>query len=307
MSKVMLALVLVLIATHGAVFYLGTKLSPSALTRIENAPGNEGLDDFKDKVQKWADESHERLKNATPEERQAKTDEMLGKVIQLFLVDLGLKLELLKADVQTSQAQVVSCAKCPQPVATDHKTAEGIASGGPVDHSQAVANRKKFEIQIIDSADPREITSLLSSVTSADVGEEFKSGETPSGHQMAKYAGKFSGQIIPLDRTQAVLYMVLDLKPDTSGKNRNKYEIKIGKDPKKFNSISAGEGSMEHFATNGDPSSPLFIQVRGDHKGSDYFQLYYIKHLEQFRGIFYATKEKNQPATPIGAVTLQKE
>lgn len=228
-------------------------------------------------------------------QKYEKADEILGKVMLLFLADIGFRLQ--KADVEVPIA--VS-------VAATAQTANIKTSALPETYNSAAQNdsdllnkssaikKMKSEKQILEALD----RSLIDSPKI-----ENAKGSVLSQNQIRRFEGRYNGTIKFIDRKRENLNVSWDLNIDyTKSELSGSFHLSI-EGPSK-NSKSNDTGYIDRIVSLSGDQEGFLVSACGD---ECYMQLYYNSAADQFYGNYYELlKGSKSKFQRLGIVELRK-
>lgn len=236
----------------------------------------------------------------TMEEKYKKADEILGKILTIFLADLGLHTSQGTAKRIGALSSIpLKPAAQPAPIGSPIQEPKSPAK---IQHQKLLEAEQKLKGNLSDP----DIDSFLSSVRLDDI--------TPEVHNSAPYSynypptsallsGQYQGQAILQDGS----HRIWEINMEVSGKTENDYfegteKITISENGKIF-SDQNGNGDLNGFRRSIGGSQAILVQA----SPTIYFQLYYLGNLDKFVGNLY---QKAAPGieqyTFKGNISLQK-
>lgn len=261
--------------------------------QAENTRSEEELRLMKEKFQSLLDSSD--LKKA---------DEVYGKMMTLFLVDLGLRIsEQQQKDLDVGKSQLLVCAaqsgqapaiKTPQAV---EKVAAEPEIPAAVRFAQVAAGRfKSTEWTLVNSASNEEILINLKKVKLNSIDAFLKDSPETKFSDLQKYYGTFRGRVSAVD-----------------GSNYGSLIMMVGASPEKEKQISGKielyrEGKVQSTSTfNGETwgNTPIGYQGNMVEMGKRFLQIYKIESADKIAGNFYE-RLPNGTTKLIGSFVLNR-
>jgi hypothetical protein len=305
--KDFLKIFLVLCAVVGA-FFFGrnygeeTKVESSEFKTLKsdnfnNNNAQEELANLKEKFQKLLDSSD--LKKA---------DDILGKIMTIFLADLSLQLtENQQKDIEIGKQACVM--KLPEPqvtVKTDHKPE--IKSDPKHEEEEPVVETKKSgirnegkfkaaEFEILEAQSAEDMARALKNLELKKIDSLLEGAPNSSFQQSKKFFGTYRGTI--LDSTGKIYgTMILDVKNTPAAKSPITGSFKLFKDGK--------ESVGSDFSTDSLGYSPEKFGATVIQMGSrGYIQVYKAESIQKIAGIYYE-RLPNGTSKTIGTFILSR-
>lgn len=301
--KILFVLVAIVIAfvsgrNYGETSVLESKDYKETKSHIaDNARSDEELRLMKEKFQTLLDSAD--LKKA---------DEVYGKMMTLFLVDLGLRVsEQQQKDLDTGKAQLALCSPSSTPAATA-KTKEKIEEApveAPKTHveenktprfSKLNSGRfKSTEWTLVNSSSNEEILRNLEKVKLTDIDSFLKGApETPFA-DLQKYYGTFRGRVSAVDGSNYGS-LVVQIGPGEKANNVTG-EVKLYR--------NGNNESTSNFTSNSWGYTPLGYQGNMVSMGGRFLQIYKIENADKMAGNFYE-RLPNGTTKLIGSFVLSR-
>jgi hypothetical protein len=232
-----------------------------------------------------------------------KADELLGKVMLLFLADIGFKLKesaqienpiadteeiLPPPKIQDTTEPEPAAVRPPQQKKIDTDTSSGLAGKSSV--IKALQTEKQIR-EALDKAiiDNPKIESAKGQILSPKKGKIFE--------------GRYSGDIKFLDGKRENLNVTWDLFPDQNKSEFSGTFTLAIHGPSK-NSDTKGYGSIDNIVSLSEDENGYLVNGCGD---SCYLQLYYNSAWDQFIGNYYEeSKGAQKKFQRLGIVDLKK-
>lgn len=264
-----------------------------------------GLDSpIKEKFQLLADgdlEDYYRLK--TMEEKYLKADELLGKIMVIFLADLGLRVSA-SAQNAAKQAPLVAGTHAPAPP----PFVPANAPSPPVPPKAVEGHSKRWEkneAQLLAVRNEREIEGMLRRVRIDDFDSSLKSTQLFSNRSdvLASLNGNFEGRaVVRPEGKGRTWYVHLQMAAAMQGSQlRGSAKIRMLENGKVF-SNSQNDGSIENFREFLGDGSAVLVQA----SPQAFFQLYYLKELDQVAANIYWKASAVGGFEHIGSITLKR-
>lgn len=249
-------------------------------------------------------EEYQSLKAEADKYKKAK--EILGKIMTLFLVDIGLrtaKIEKANPSVPTVALDSKPCLPPSPGQKTSHQAA--VTTDNAVSKSQQMANarlRKRFEVSIVDAQRESEVSDSLSKLKIDDLFSELKSSRKLSEEEASLLNGRYVGEITFFNNKPLPWTIEWSLNLRKSGTNWSGPQLIILTDSKgKVFSRSRNSGILKDFSGMQD-SSAILINVYGD---DGYLQVYPAPQFGKLYGNYYEKKGLDQ-FIQTGTAVLQK-
>ncbi|KYG64019.1 hypothetical protein AZI86_14525 [Bdellovibrio bacteriovorus] len=227
-------------------------------------------------------------------EKYEKADELLGKVMLLFLADVGFK-TIKSAAPELATSASPSPATTPPSVSTEKLVPEPAPSKPPI-------NRAGRGGRIHYLNDERSIQEVLANTIIEDPKVSLAQGSALTRRQIRLLAGRYTGAVKFLDRKRGDLSVVWELSPDYSKRDFSGTFFLSIHGPG-VNSDSRGRGNIDNIATLADDKEGFLVSACGDRC---YLQLYYNSPSDQFYGNYYETAEGTKKSVRSGTVELRK-
>lgn len=262
----------------------------------DNARSDEELRLMKEKFQNLLDSAD--LKKA---------DEVYGKMMTLFLVDLGLRIsEQQQKDLDAGKAQLAICSPAQTNTAAKEKEkhTEAVAEAPKTEEIIEKAPRfsklntgrfKSTEWTLVNSSSSEEILRNLEKVKLTDIDAFLKGAPQTSGHDLQKYFGTFRGKVSAVDGSDYGS-LVIAIGPAEKANNVTG-EVKFFRQGK-VQSNSA-------FTTDVWGYKPEGYQGNMVSMGDRYLQLYKIENTDKMAGNFYE-RLPNGTTKLIGSFVLNR-
>lgn len=267
--------------------------------QAENSRSEEELRTIKEKFQSLLDSAD--LKKA---------DEVYGKMMTLFLVDLGLRIsEQQQKDLDVGKSQLLMCAatvgqpaaikKQDPPISNSTSKAspeETVTAKEPRFSQLNVGRFKSTEWTLVNSSSNSEIQKNLEKIKLTDIDAFLKNAPETPATDVQKYFGTFRGRVSAVD-----------------GSNYGSIVIAIGPAQDKANYVTGEvkfyrQGNVESnssFTSNTWGYSPSGYQTNMVSLGGRYLQIYKIETSDKIAGNFYE-RLPNGTTKLIGSFVLSR-
>lgn len=224
-------------------------------------------------------------------QKYEKADELLGKIMLLFLADVGFRVQKsepveIATPASEMQAPVVANQPMTQTPATEDKKPTNLT------------DRSAF---IRSLGNEKRIVDALENVVIENPKLEAAKGTTPSRRQIKLLEGRYVGTVSFFDTKRGSLSVIWDLVPDYSKKGLSgTFTLSIHGPG--TNSESSGRGDIDSIVSLAQDPNGVIVNGCG---GSCYMQLYYNTRSEQFYGNYYEVPKGTQgKAERVGIVKL---
>lgn len=250
----------------------------------EDNPYKIAVSNLEQKIQAIADVDLAEYRRLKDRKLQAeKAEEILAKILQIFIADLGLRLAhsdlgpMVKHDRPTENA--------PGLVA-GHEGAKGRNSGQDKQTnppaSESSVDWKKLEESLPKVNSSREQDEFLKAVSQENFFPTVRGAVPAQRRNLEQLRGTHKGQLVFLDRGRKTKDFELQIELDSDfNKTSGTYSIIISQDGVK-ESHTSGSGDFRHFFSSGESSAVIIRSTP-----SSYVQLYHSSPLGQFFGNSY--------------------
>ena len=300
--KILFVLVIVVIA-----FVSGRNYGESSILESK---------DYKDTKSHLADSARsdeelrlmkEKFQNLLDSADLKKADEVYGKMMTLFLVDLGLRIsEQQQKDLDAGKSKLAMCSPSLVQTANKEKPVEAVVEAAntqaeektekPPRFSKLNAGRfKSTEWTLVNSSSSEEILRNLEKVKLIDIDAFLKGAPQTSGGDLQKYFGTFRGKVSAVDGSDYGS-LVIEIGPAEKANNVTG-EVKFFRQGK-VQSNSA-------FTTDAWGYKPEGYQGNMVSMGDRYLQLYKIENADKMAGNFYE-RLPNGTTKLIGSFVLNR-
>lgn len=236
------------------------------------------------------DSANEIARITDADERQKRAEDLLEKILKLFMVDLSLRLR----DTPTPPAASLMPEPTPQASAPTAGAEERA-------HLSGLPQTRVYEKALEHLADPDKINEVLDQLAKQDFTKAFSKTNPPNPLQAEPLFGTFTGKI-ELFNDRAPWDLRLSVSVGNAAERRNpeyNYAIVVTKAPGHV-SRSNGRGGLKGFSISSENPDMFFVEA-----GDDVLQLYRSKRFDGFNGLLYEGPNKfSMKAT--GRVLLNK-
>lgn len=237
------------------------------------------------------------LKLKDAEEKYKKADEILGKIMILFLADLSLHVKNKSTEASADVAQDSINLKDEAQPKNEIKARSAQETQNP---QPTAPNIKNLESKLLSAQTESEALKILKELEIKDIEKELKTAKTMSEKQLNMVKGKYVG-VVNFDNQKEPWRIEWELSGEiVDGKVEGKQLIILSNSQKVF-SRSRGNGNIKDFAAFAGDSTAILINSYGD---DGYIQLYPYAHTGKMFGNYYL-KEENT-FKKIGIVLLEK-
>ncbi|MGZ5279542.1 MAG: hypothetical protein ACXWC9_06350, partial [Pseudobdellovibrionaceae bacterium] len=217
------------------------------------------------------EEIRQYLKTQDADQKLRKADEILGKIMQLLVAQVGYRLQKEDLDQFGKMPERVDNQPPPAPVAkvpapVEAPTAEARTSG------------PRLTVQINGAQNETQVQRVLSGL-GTNFTQRLQQASVLNDEQVQNLNGSFEGSIV-YDKDQKVQRAVMTFAAElVDGKLNGSWSMEVFKLPGKSSGRSSGRGNLtKDFSGN---ANEIFIE-----QGSAYFQLVYFPRLDQWIGNF---------------------
>lgn len=227
------------------------------------------------------------IRNSTDEaERQKKIEALLEKILNLFMIDISLRMTqkpLVIADVPVAVSTPGLAPPNATPLRVERPT---------VDRSSILQLEKALL-----RATPNEALADLEKLKVSDFGDLLKTSQPLAAEQIRELYGRWRGNLEYIDgrATEGLSVSVGPRGPDVY-----RYSITIEKSGRR-RSNSSGEGSLKDFSGGGNESPAVYVSIAG---GEQYLQMYHVLSSQNWMGNLY--EKKGDAYVPVGRFTLTR-
>ena len=226
-------------------------------------------------------------------QKYEKADELLGKVMLLFLADVGFRAQ------KVSAAELITPLPAPAPTASHEISHELSTVATPPINSTNLGGRSGRIYSARSSAD---IQRVLDSAVIANMRAEAAMTDYPTAQQIKVVEGIFNGEIQLFDKKRESIMVTWVLHSENSRTKRPTGRFNLTLTSDKRNSETSGNGEFGNISMiNGDRNAFL-VKACGD---TCYLQLYYNSPNDRFYGNYYESEDlKNYTRT--GLISLKR-
>lgn len=231
-------------------------------------------------------------------ERQAKQDELLEKVMKLFLIDVSLRLAEHKKAASVPVPAVPAPAQAHEtapPPPTKSQTDE--AAKSTRDQAKENFRRNRLFARIVEATDANQVRRELKDFASKDLSSDLKSSNPLPKDQAQALIGSYEG-LVNLDNGER-WNATMEITPIQDKPDQYHQEIKLSKNGRVF-SNSNGNGHLDDFRYTDNGRPQIYVNI-----GGDYMQLMAAPDLPGFIGIHY-TSNSIRELIPDGRITFRK-
>lgn len=250
-------------------------------------------------------EEYVRLKDQRA--RYEKADEILGKIVQLMVYDLGLRQgEARLARLKDTAAQAKARKEPPQSLSDPAATnSDADLAARAADTKAKAASAQSPPPQVKDWKQSAEklkevyrtdqVEEFLKSVEIPDFFGAMRSGTALNPSQVELLNGTFTGRAVFEDPKELPWNVSLFTNAEMqAGQAVGEFEVRLSKNGKQFSRTSSrrkrGEKApikQDHFMGIEGEGNAIIINAYGD---DGYFQLYFFPRLNEFHGLVYLKK-----------------
>lgn len=243
----------------------------------------------------------------TLEERYKMADEILGKVIKIFLADLGLHLSpKTLSSVRDALAQQTPERPAPESAAQAGNGKTTIKSPDAKPTSTSAAPDPTKEEALANIRDEQDVNDLLSKLRIGDLYAALRSTTdvSSSNENFLAIAGKFSGTA-NVTKAGANKLWTIDLTVSITKREEKlagSMSLILSENGKAFSSKSGDGDVSSDFKEFGNGSQALLIHA----SPSRYLQIYYLKSMDAIAGNFYESEKDNTQFNFIGTTLMHR-
>ncbi len=237
-------------------------------------------------------ELHDYLATNSAEDKLRKADEILAKVMQIFVADIGYKIsaqemsKLGQPSVPSTTNQAVDTQPTPKPLET---------ASTPTKATVAFHKPRLTVSQILNDAQEKE---FLKTIAENEFSSSLKASKTLTKQMAQQLNGRFAGFInFSKDQKQWKAEMTFEGEVQ-SGKLQGSHDILLS-DAATGKSLSHSRGRGELDRSYSSNEGAYIIEV-----GGDYLELYYFPALEQLSGYFLEIQKGEYKR--VGTVVMQR-
>ncbi|MBK9039530.1 MAG: hypothetical protein IPL83_10255 [Bdellovibrionales bacterium] len=232
------------------------------------------------------------LKLKSEKDRYYKAEEILGKIMLLFLVDLGIKTsgEQMVFAQSVSQGRKRKDMVAPvdliesDEVAPNSLESTSFQSANQLKSSSEAKSILEAEKQLNELRSESEIETFLKSVSLGNLFDSLKNAHEIDSEQIRELRGTFSGELVfdsPGQEKWDVRLVFSGRKE--SGTLVGKSKVELAKNGKIFSS-SRSNGNLSNLKSLPNGQRGVLIEILG---GEGFFQLYSVPQLQKLIGLYY--------------------
>lgn len=233
-------------------------------------------------------------------QKYEKADELLGKIMLLFLADVGFRLQKsgVVEPIVASNPAVVPEPPIAQPTkpSVDTIPTAAVTSNAPAESALAGKGSAIRNLQ-----NEKQIDDVLNKALIENPKIENAKGNSPTLAQRRLLEGKYIGAIKFLDSKRAGANIVWDLTPDYA-KPEFAGTFNLSIQGSGINSEGNSRGTLDSIVSLAEDKDGFLVTSCG---GNCYLQLYYNRPADQFYGNFYESKDSKN-FSRSGNVELRK-
>ena len=240
------------------------------------------------------------------DEKLKKANEILGQIVEIFLLDLGLRL--------TPNSQIIATeerANVPEKLATGPPQiapTEQSVRVGPIPVSarnlppvNTVQVLKRIETKVNEATSDEEAFEALEELKHVDIGPTLKKKRALLPDQVQSIRGHFVGSVEMTDKSPAWLVDMNILADQVNPIKNSKYEILIERDGKQIGKTT-GSGSLKDFFGTEEGDGGIVIDSNGN---DGFMRVFWHARLDKFLGVMYLMDAAGEPK-PAGRVRLSR-
>jgi hypothetical protein len=256
-------------------------------------------------------EFEEYMKIRDMKARYEKADEILGKIMTIFLMDLGLRAsDEQRVKLQQSTALVTTGSET-QPLAaqiespTTSPTSRPNPSPTPPSQQPLVAPAEKPKPETVQNE--TDLKDFFDKAALKDADASWRMGGNLNNEQLQSVNGVFIGRAeFDESRTRPRepwdIQMTIQGQFRRGGNIRGSWDVKLFKNGKQFSHTESSQGSsLKHIKA--DKEGAILIE---DYGGDAIYQLYYFTNLGYFAGNIYLRQGIGE-FRKAGLITLRKQ
>ena len=232
------------------------------------------------------------LKLKSEKDRYYKAEEILGKIMLLFLVDLGIKTsgEQMVFAQSVSQGRKRKDMVAPvdliesDEVAPNSLESTSVQSANQLKSSSEAKSILEAEKQLNELRSESDIENFLKSVSLGNLFDSLKNTHEIDSEQIRELRGTFSGELVFDSPGQEKwdVRLVLSGRIE-SGTLVGKSKVELAKNRKIFSS-SRSNGNLSNLKSLPNGQRGVLIEILG---GEGFFQLYSVPQLQKLIGLYY--------------------
>jgi hypothetical protein len=292
-----LSLFAIVILTFGIGWYAGQKSVPTPEPTAPPPIDTKGIE-----AQRLLEDGAKEIAAISDENlRRQKAEELLEKMLKLFMIDLSLRLQRTEAELAAKPAEPPPAPTHPPARPEKEFPNSGQAPTTAPTKGLTPEQRRRFEMTVVNSDNPSDINRALRELAKLPFDDIFKGSKDPTPQQTESLFGTFSGQVIFYDgRPPWRLRIQLSPEPGSTLEYPSYVSVIHVTNAAGKNSQSRGRGSLKGFSVGSQDPLMFFVE-----SGDDVFQLYKSKSSAGFVGLlFEAEGKRNMKAS--ARVTLEQ-
>jgi len=297
-TKLVLLFIATLVFFTG--YYFGHRQLAPSLTESNACNATQLTDQFRHLTENEISEYYE-LK--TMEERYKKADEILAKIMTIFMAEFGLRLSD-RALVASRISVDLPSASCSAPITPSDPDGQRRVESKPQPPAEEVARAPVTAEELARLRTPKLVKAFLDKNKIENLSQTIAASKSFSNVSglVELIQGRFVGPAHVVEGEKPVEWEVRVFlnAPLREGKLDGASEIVIAKAGVAF-STSRGEGSVEEWREGGSGGMELFIKA----SPNVYFQIYYLKASDSFIGNVYR-RGSTEAFAHIGNVNLYR-
>jgi hypothetical protein len=221
-------------------------------------------------------------------EKLRKADDLLGKIMQLVLADIGIH---SRTRPGPTAAPLVAF------------PANSAAATATAKTDVVVAPRKWLEVEqkVVSGNSESEILEALKAVEIPELFHELRTSQALSNDQLRQINGRYTGEILFYDGGEPWHVEWTVAADSKNGILSGKQDLKLSKNGTVF-SHANNDGALKDFSAASGVSKAIFVKANGD---SGYMQLWEANALQRLAGVYFL-KENIDQLKAIGTVNLQR-
>lgn len=238
-------------------------------------------------------------------ERQRKSEELLEKLVKLFMIDVSLRLQ---KNEPTDSPQTVAAHSVPTPPPQPQAPAANASPQGTSPPSSAnqpaadAARRAAILLRVIEAESPIQLRQAMNDLAQMNPMPTYENARTVTESDLEVLMGRHEGQIeLFQDRTSWRLTLEISRSTRWTATNPSyRLIVRIRKGPNST-SASTGDGPITQFRMNPGDSPPAYFVDFNENA----LQLYPKSSNDGFVGLYLESKNRS-PLTPVGRITLNR-
>jgi hypothetical protein len=246
-------------------------------------------------------EEYIQLKNQ--KEKYEKADEIFGKILTIFLYDLGIRashkqLNAIKQSALTSTTTPSKLEEPPQPAIVRAQNDQPTLDVIKTPSREWTQHGKQARELYTES----EVKEFLEKVEIKDFFSELKSARSLTAEQIGELNGSYLGEVVFDDKSKANWHVEMTLNGRVvNNELRGRSRIVLSENGKVF-STSRDRGKPKNIQGFAGDDNAFLISVYND-KG--YMQLYNMERMNMLSGLLYLSNGVGQ-FSKVGTVILRK-